>query len=172
MPAASYSLVAACCCVVRQCDAHGVVWLALCGLVLTPWLSHVVIPFWWVGDIKRGVLLALDDVPCPSGQRSFPAGRFCVFQGSSREQQGTIWDRERRSRVYPAESTPEPDKLLRWPINCERVMWVWKGHPAVSWFGLGVASCVVFPKKILARRGSSPPPPPGALFMHFYYESV
>ena len=33
---------------------NGSVWF------VTPWSSHVVIPCWWVGDIKRGVLLAVD----------------------------------------------------------------------------------------------------------------
>ena len=57
-------------------------WGGLSGSVwfVTPWLSHVVIPYWWVGDIKRGVLLALDDV-LYSEQKSFPAGRFCVLSG-------------------------------------------------------------------------------------------
>ena len=79
-------------------------------------------------------------MPCYAmvGWKSLISGDFPSDQGTNPEQQGTIWDKERRSRVYPGRTTLEWGEMRRWPISCERVMSVQKGYPDMSWFDQGI----------------------------------
>ena len=66
-----------------------------------------------------------------------------VQAGSSWVQIGT--KKDAAGYIYLPRTTPEPGKWWRWPLSCVRAMCLYKGCPAMSWFYLGIPSCVVSP---------------------------
>jgi len=73
-------LLAAICSLLLRSVAVRRTWGGLSGSVwfVTPWLSHVVIPYWWVTSNAGG---CWPWMMCSTACRRVPAGRFCVLSG-------------------------------------------------------------------------------------------
>ena len=102
----------------------------------------------WERKVIRAKKIADRRVPLPARSGYISVNR------------GTVLEKSRRGRAYPAVFRTRQGESGRRPISCVRFTLYISGYPAVSRFDQGIPCCDVYPQKTLApsrARGSTRP---------------